>query len=373
MANPTKTNVIGYFNGNDYSMRIDLSEQNLVLNIPPKGYVIDRTGRLVNDPILDRYVGRGKLSRASDPKQQTDVILLRPVNDTSAGPVLHSHSVTQVNGFETKDGRVTAQKPTGDVKPVNTPPPQSYNPVKGMTIEQAKALKLIKPTRPVPEDFGAEETTGAPKAGQDIPNIAYAVDTVRGRKPTPLPAELASPATPQQAAIIQSLQRASNLDPESPGLLSQVARSVVSEARIPAPAPAPAPKTEVPTVSAMPSFPKPILGDQGPAKFVRPPPLSERVPTIIETSAPEPEPEPDLLIEEEICGMQPDATDAEHNLEAEDRVEAALRVPPPPSPGSTELNCPICGKLVSSVSRLKSHASYKHPNEYAQLCKDYTE
>lgn len=363
MSTQSKTNVIGYFNPNEYPLQLSLAEHNMVLQLPPKAYVIDRTGRLVNDPVLDRFVGKGKLSRASDPKQQVEVTLLRPVNDTAApAPNPHQHSVSQAQRFDTKDGRVVAVNAVNTAPQPVTPPPQSYNPVKGMTIEQAKAMKLIKPTKPVPEDFGADETTGAPKSGQEIPQIKYATDTVRGRKAPPLPAELAQPATPQQAAIIQGLERAATVDPENPNVLGQVARTVVTEtvAQV-APAPQGVPVT--PTV-----FPKPQLTETpGPAKFVPPPPPEQRIPTEVVETAPAEEPS-GIVVEDELPGAP--ASAPETNLEVEDRTEASLRVPPPPSVDA--ISCPECGKKVANPGRLKLHAAAAHKDKLAAIMAPYT-
>src|SRR5512137_823000 len=268
----TKTNVIGYFNPNEYPLQLSLAEFNMVLQLPAKAYVVDRTGRLVNDPVLDRFVGKGKLARASDQKQQVEITLLRPVNDPSPVPAAHQHSVSQAQRFDTKDGRVVAVNPVNTAPQPATPPPQSYNPVKGMTIEQAKKLHLIKPTKPVPEDFGADESTGAPKAGQEIPTIKYATDTVRGRKPAPLPAELAQPATPQQQAIIAGLERAAAVNPEDPNVLSHVARTAVVET-IQTP---PVPSLPPPVLDAAPTQPAPA---PAPRRLVPPPIPTNPTPT----------------------------------------------------------------------------------------------
>lgn len=359
MSTTNKTNVIGYFNPNEYPLQLSLAEHNMVLQLPPKAYVIDRTGRLVNDPVLDRFVGKGKLARASDQKQQVEITLLRPVNDVAPQPAPHQHSVSQAQRFDTKDGRVVAVNPVNTAPQPATPPPQSYNPVKGMTIEQAKQLKLIKPTKPVPEDFGADETTGAPKSGQEIPQIKYATDTVRGRKPAPLPAELAQPATPQQAAIIQGLERAATSNPDDPNLLSQVARTAVAEAQgVPV----------TPTV-----FPKPLLTETpGPAKFVPPPPPEQRVPTTVVSTAPEAEAS-GIVVEEELPGATAE-TAPETDLQEEARVEAATRVPPPPlvTAPAAEIKCPECGKVVTNPSKLRQHATIKHPDKLAQIMAPYS-
>jgi len=367
MTTATKTNVIGYFNPNEYPLQLSLAEFNMVLQLPPKGYVIDRTGRLVNDPVLDRFVGKGKLARASDQKQQVEITHLRPVNDTAAAPATHQHSVSQAQRFDTKDGRVVAVNPVNTAPQPITPPPQSYNPVRGLTIEQAKQLKLIKPTRNVPEDFGADESTGAPRSGQEIPTIKYATDTVRGRKPAPLPAELAQPATAQQQAIIQGLERAAQTNPDDPNVLAQVARTAVVEAI--------QPLQGVPPVTA---FPKPVLNESPAPQRMVPPPIPTNPQPTPMTVFPSPvlneQPESGLTVEEELPGTPEVAPEAaqEVDLHEEDRVDAARRVPPPPSPD--QVTCAACnGKAFANKGLLLRHVRRFHPDKEAALMATYAE
>lgn len=371
-----KTNVIGYFNPNEYPLQLSLAEHNMVIQLEPKQYVVDRTGRLVNDPVLDRFVGKGRLARASDQKQQVEFTLLRPVNDPSTvAPAPHQHPVSQASRFETKDGRVTAVNQVNTAPQVATPPPQSYNPVRGMTVEQAKALRLIKPTKPVPEDYGAEEGTGAPKAGQEIPTIKYATDSVRGRKPAPLPAELAQPATPQQAAIIQGLERAASVNPEDPDLLSQVARVAVTET-------VQAPPQGMPPTTA---FPKPQLDESNvqpppvpqapPTRISAPPIPTNPTPTVITPLPPPPQEEDEggLVVEDELPSVSGEAQPEDappHDVEVEDRVEEARRPAPPAKIGT--IPCPKCqGKTFATVGLFLRHVRRFHGNQESELMAPY--
>lgn len=344
MAN--KTSVIGFFNPNEYPLLLVVSEHNMQINLEPKKYIVDRTGALVNDPLLDSYVGKGKLSRARDPKQQVDIVYLRPVNPAPAPgvePTPFSHAVSQATGFQVKDGRVQPVMPAQSVVPqANVPPPVSYNPVKAYTIEEAKRLKFVRPTKPVPEDFGADETTGAPKSGQEIPEIRYAVDSTRGRRPKPLPAELAQPASPQQAAIIAGLERAATVNPEDPNILRQ-ARTIT---QVPAMA-------VLPSSGPIPGLPKPQLTESAaPAPRVRvaPPIPINPVPTQITLQAPEEE-ESGLVVEEDL-----------------EEIESP--VPAPPTDESVE--CPRCpDKSFKNVGLLRRHVRKYHVAEEAELLKPF--
>jgi hypothetical protein len=356
----TKTNVIGYFNPNEYPLLLSISEHNMQIHLEPKKYIVDRTGALVNDPILNAYVGKGRLSRASDPKQQVDIVHLRPVNPAPApgvAPTAFTHSVSQATGFQVKDGRVQpiAPAPTA-VQPAVVPPPVSYNPVKAYSIEDAKRLKLIRPTRPVPEDFGAEETTGAPKSGQEIPEIRYATDSVRGPKPKPLPAELAQPATPQQAAIIQGLERAATTNPDDPNVLQRTAKSVVTEVISPIlPPPAP-PVPILPLSGPIPGLPKPQLTEStAPAARVSAPPIPKNpTPTTMAPLPPPPveEAESGLVVEEDLSPEAP---------------SAAAMLPPIPRP--TGLTCPRCPshEPFKNLGLFKRHIRKFHAEEEQTL------
>jgi hypothetical protein len=356
---PNTTNVIGYFNPNDHPLQLSLAEFNMVLQLQPKAYIVDRTGRLVNDPHLDRFVGKGRLARASDQKQQVEIILLRPVNDTAAAPNAHQHSVSQATRFDTKDGRVIAVAPVNTAPQPPTPPPVSYNPVRGLTIEEAKRLRYIKPTRPVPEDFGADETAGAPKSGQEIPTIKYATDTVRGRKPAPLPAELAQPATPQQQAIIASLERAATSNPEDPNLLTQVSRTAIQEASQPLPPPIPIPAP----------LPPPVL-DQTPRRLVPPPIPKNPVPTAATIFPPpvlDEAPESTMIVEEELT-----PTTTVPATQAEDRADAARHGSPPPELGA--IACPKCSnKSFANRGLFLRHVRRFHSDAEAELMAPYPE
>ena len=353
-----KTSVIGYFNPNDYPLLISVSEHNMQIQLEPKKYIVDRTGALVNDPLLNAYVGRGRLSRASDPKQQVDVVLLRPVNPAPTPGVpatTFTHAVSQATGFQTKNGRVEAIMPPTTATGVAVPPPASYNPVKSYTMEEAKRLRLVRPTRPVPENYGAEETTGAPRSGREIPEIKYAVDSQRAAKSAPLPAELAKPATPQQAAIIENLQRASSVDHDDPNLLRHVAGQVANAA-VPPP----------PRIGPIPGLPKPQLTEETPAQEAKPvrvsaPPIPKNPqPTQIvnvQEEAPVEDAEPSLVVEEDLG-----------NADA-----ATVAVPPPPADEEDGLTCPRCPDHApfKNIGLFKRHVRKFHPESEAVLMQPF--
>src|SRR5262245_53209886 len=59
----TRTNVIGFKNSNTWPLSISISEYNMTIPVAPKDYVRDKEGQIVNDPVLEKYVGRGMLTK----------------------------------------------------------------------------------------------------------------------------------------------------------------------------------------------------------------------------------------------------------------------------------------------------------------------
>jgi hypothetical protein len=258
-------------------------------------------------------------------------------------------------------------------------PPQSYNPVKGYSVEEAKRLRFIKPTKPVPEDYGAEEGTGAPKSGQEIPMIRYATDTVRGNKPKPLPAELAQPATPQQQAIIAGLNQAAAVNAESPALLQEVARRVLTGGEVSAP---PVPVFHQPPPG--PVLPPPVLDASPgvPPKLVAPPIPTNPTPTVMTPlEFPKPVLTEGVLVEDELPaveGAPEDAPEPAAEVEIQDRVEAASRPKHPEindeatGQSPKAVTCPLCaGKKFAAPRYLRSHAQQLHPDQVEQLMAPY--
>jgi hypothetical protein len=337
------TNVIGYFNPNDYSLSLAITEFNMNIQLAPKQYIVDRGGRLVNDPFLDNYVGKGKLSRASDKKKSVEIVSLVPYSAiTQAAAVTQAapHPVTQAVGFHKNSQGVTVPIGTSPTVPVvANPPPQSYNPVRGYSVEEARKLRLIKPVRSVPDDYGADESTGAPPQGSKIPPIRYATDAVR----TPvkaLPEGLAAPATPQQQALIAQMEQAANQNPDDPNLLGRVSTAVAART---------------------------IASNAPPAASSVPPPIpTNPQPTAISVlNPPAALPEPDLGQGQEATFVAED--ELPENMAAAVVSPSRAAVPPPPidedeaAPPLPVLTCPQCaGKTFKNQGVLNRHNKKFH-------------
>jgi hypothetical protein len=356
------TKVVGYFNPNDYPMQLIVSEHNLTLNLPPKSYVVDRDQRLVNDPLLDHYVGKGRLSRATGQKE-VQVILLAPLNrQPQPGQTANAyqHAVSEAVGFQ-KDayGQTQPIIAKESVPVAAVPPPVSYNPVKALTVEQAKQLRLIKPTRRVPEDFGVDDGQGAPLAGEKVPYITHARDTTKAQV-EPLPEVVAKEINPTTKALVDSMGQASSAPDidEEPDVVARAIKEVTANPIAP-----PAPVAPPPPASS-----EPILEEL--RKPTAPPIPSNPQPTEIQLNQPLPDPiledDSGLVVDEEIPA-KPGAAVPPPPLD--DDLEGTTVSPPQPT--SSVLTCPKCpGVQCTTPGYLKRHINRKHPDEAVEMLAD---
>jgi hypothetical protein len=205
------TKVTGYYNPNSWQIALEISEANLKCVLNPGQYIRDRDRQLINDPIFEQFVRPKGLARATG-EDQVPVRYVPRILKT-ARP---AHSVTQATAF--------VRQPDGAVIPAYATDPTvqgpevavNANPVVGMTVEAARAMGLIGKPRILSEDYGAQETTGAPASTKDLPSMKYSLESPpRLKTAAPLSPELmqADPRlTPaqmiQRATIQQGLARA---------------------------------------------------------------------------------------------------------------------------------------------------------------------
>jgi hypothetical protein len=363
MSNLT-TSVVGYFNPNDYPMQIVVAEHNLTIQLQPKQYIVDRAGRLVNDPTLDRYVGKGRLSRATNPKQKVAVVKLISVNHvapTGQPATQFTHPVYEARGFMRDANGQMVPVMAAPTAPVPTvAPPASYNPVKAMSVAEAKRLRLIKPTRQVREDYGVEDTNGAPIPGEKIPFIQCQTDTAKGQTGA-LPEALAKPLTAAQAQLAQGMQISQGINPESPQVLDQVAQAVKNM---------PLGTQQEAMVQPTPPPPTPM----GLLKSIPPPIPTNPAPSIIiqNTALPEPQLGDELIAEEEIspaseASSVPAIPTASVPLPVMEDADAAP-TGDEANPADPLLKCPLCpGKDFHHPGYLKRHINTKHQAQAEQL------
>lgn len=330
-----KTNVIGYCNSNDYPINIVIAEHNLSIQLSPKQFVVDRAGRRVNDPMLDKYVGKGRLSRATNPNKQVDVVKMVAVNHvspTGQPAVPYSHAVSSAQGFvRDQYGQVTPVMINTAPAPL-VKPPISYNPVRTMSVEEARKLNLIKPTRVVSEDFGADAKAANPGS---IPTIQYQTD-VAPAAAKHAPKEVF--ATPEVAhtQISEQMKAAQQFDIEDPNSITKMENAIISAA-----IPKSAQSADV------------VLKEESAA------------PKESSVSSELPEPALDgvdgVILEDNVA--QP----AEVQAEA---VEINSQEASVPQAAPVELKCPICkDKAFHHPGYLKRHINTQHKEQAESLLK----
>jgi hypothetical protein len=162
------TNVLGYFNNNPWPVHIAISQLGISIHLDQRGhYVADRQGHKINDPILDQYVGPGQLDREVSNQPVPVRYFARPENR----PTNDRHVVREATAFQ--------QTPHG-VRPIMAPirpeapvVQQHTAPVVGMSMEEARALNLIRPVTEAKES-DVTDTTGAPTRGDSLLTIEEA-------------------------------------------------------------------------------------------------------------------------------------------------------------------------------------------------------
>jgi hypothetical protein len=63
MAKKVMTRVSGYFNSARWPIQIVLSRLNITLILKPGDFILDASGRKINDPYFEVYADHGQLSR----------------------------------------------------------------------------------------------------------------------------------------------------------------------------------------------------------------------------------------------------------------------------------------------------------------------
>jgi hypothetical protein len=227
--NAAMTNTVGYYNGNKWPIHLVISELNVTLRLSPGEYILDSSGRKINDAFFDKYTKPLQLSKELS-KNGPVVLLAVPKVTSAAHNHSHQHPVRAVTSFtEDANGRrvpaLPAPAPVAPNLAVNTPTH------KGMSMEEARRLGLIGKPRVVPEDYGVTDTDGRPVDVSKAPPIKYAIEsTPRVRTDGALPAELTQmdeKLDPTQAAaraqLVGGLQKAAASNVESAtGFMNQV-------------------------------------------------------------------------------------------------------------------------------------------------------
>lgn len=376
MPEAPHTNVVGFQNNNGWPLNLQISELNMTLVVQPGAWVLDRAGRRVNDPLLNQYTAKGLLTRAEG--ESCPVVNLAENAATGqpgavAQPITREapqdrgqHAVREATEFKVDPATnqsVPSLKPTQNV-PI---PDASKASIHGYSIEDAKRLSLVRPTVDVPEDFGADESDGVPRAGQEIPTIKIARDKapINPKKLKPLPAELTETDDPAKQALVTSLQNAAqNTNPDAENATAAAMQSAMNAMEsTPAPAvPAPQPVAQEPKiVTATPTPP--------PADPNAQTEIMEKEP-VNETAAPGPQ---NLDSPASTAPLGGTTTFPEPVLEDDSpapEVEAQPAKPVQTSKTNTKV-CSVCSATFKYRSQLKQHAQRKHPDQVDEILAPY--
>ena len=220
-AEPRTTNVLGYYNPNTYKVSINISELGISVELPPSMFILERgTDRKINDPILDRYVGK-MLKPALSPTPVPVYAIKRPPPPTPSAHVV---------GQGVRDSAGKWQLAPAAPERLVAGPPINRASHTGMSIEEARKRGFIGKPRPVSEDYGAPETGGTPARGDNLPMIKYAMESQAPlARHGSLPSEYAQEIQPGAQAAISSLEQAAHTDAETVSLEQQDAERAVAE------------------------------------------------------------------------------------------------------------------------------------------------
>src|SRR3546814_892029 len=187
MDKPLTTNVLGYYNGNDWPINIVISELNQTITLQHGEYLMDSLGRKINDPYFDRFLLPRQLSKEvgeqSVPLIQVPKVTQAPVNTG------HVHSVTSVTEF--KHDSKGVRRPVISAPPSVPTPAVNSSEIRAMSVEEARAAGLLGKVRVVPADYGMPYN-GNGDLPQGLPDMRLLVDYL----PKACPAERTSPESP---------------------------------------------------------------------------------------------------------------------------------------------------------------------------------
>ena len=341
------TKVIGFFNPNEWPVSIHSSQLGLNnLTIPKGGYVTDTQGNKINDPRLSSYVGPNMLATefSDEPVPVREIVppgdrrtamespgfTSSPTVPASMRPPAMSQTSRVAAVRAAMNVKAPSAAPSAAPKPAaapappprqmtsvttGEPAPATHNPVKAMSMADARRLGLVAGTvTPAPEGLPDNDNKEVAKAA---PFIGYARDgSLRGRPaarpptatvpaapgktvslvgargsgvnapqpPPPVQPERAPDTPPAQAAflpgvevrkggIAESMAEEAQVDADAPDVVGQVLHRVAATTAVPpavATTAAPPPATTAappPATTASPSvvgdLPEPRLGVAG--------------------------------------------------------------------------------------------------------------
>lgn len=360
----TATNVVGYFNGNDWPINISSSELGVMITLQPREYLLNSAGQKINDPYFERYLQPRQLSKEVLKSGAVQMVMApRRINQVEGQAVMtHAHPVRAVTQFvsDAKGVRrpVIPQAVAVAVPLINAPS------VRGMSVEEARAQGIIGKPRLVPEDFGAEDNANGNPVTH-APMIRHSIEsTPKVRMADQLPPELVNNVglKPEQAqvanALVQGLSVAAHqLNPaESTGFLNQTV-PVMESAPIQPPLVAP-------------------IAHATPMAAPLPPPNLAGAENMEEEPEDAPLPAPIGFAESQLTSgahqtsiSSPPTPIIEALKKQKSPMVAKAAAPKDAKP----IVCPICNAQHKYRSQLQTHAKSKHAENYDEIMAQFPE
>lgn len=356
------THTCGYYNGERWPIQLVISKFNITLTLKAGEYILDRSGRKINDPYFDLFVQNKQLRREESDKPVPlitvpVVTVATPMTTQQANPV---RAVTQWM----RDKKGVRQPVLTQPEP---PPPQplpeavvatASDSVRPMTMEEARRAGFVRRVREVPEEYGANDTTGLPPA--NIPRMKVAIDPSMNKAATPLPKEMLrlpanDPNRQARSQIVAGLAQSAKAPPADTSSSPFGNAGVVNSSPLMAGVPAQIQESEAPT-DVEPSEPEP-LSEQEPELQVE---LQEQQPVVAL-------PEPDLQELEEM-----EAQDPPPPLPVAPKLTQP-KVPLKPLTPANKFTCIACGAPFKFRSQLLNHAKAKHADRLNAIMASYPE
>ncbi len=348
-----RTNVKGYFNPNTWPVQIAISELNLSIRLEPMQFILDRrTGKKINDPLLDAYVGP-KMLRPEIVDTPIEVVPMPVI----AAPVQARPGYVVGQGVRDGDGKwqpptVAAQPEMPLTAPSGATLVSVRESVHGMTVEEARQRGLIGKPKFVPEDYGAAESDGAPVEGRNIPSIKYSIESkprAAAAQIGALPEALLQNVDPKMAPILEGMKTAASTEQEAalePVKMTPKVPNTEIQRRTVAVPPAPA---------------------QSPAPSVAP--AKRRLAqVVVPEHAAEPEPEPEPAARIATTGPVPPSPDSPiYGGRFDDMPEPSLMEGREEPGRELETICAACGKRFKFRSWYVRHVKQAHRDRLSEL------
>ncbi len=380
------TNTVGYKNPHAGPVYLEINDLNIKVELPSGKFIMDTQGNLINDPVFEPYCHPKGLMRVTSDAP----VPLRMVPASARPGNRPTSAVTQAQAFVRNPATGTVQPVYAPAAAAQQPPPVNKNPIMGMTVEEARKRGLIgRKQILVPDDYGADETTGAPERGKKLPDIRVSIESpplVRTTAPLRpeqmqvttegLTQQEAAVLTPQEIANRQMMQnnlvQASAAEPERfnpatvrPNLAQAPVRLIAPDepVGIVGATEIVAPRAIAPIQPAQeqPARPASVVRTKvAPAKI-------KRARTVVVEDAPA---APPPVVQKVVAAAEPETVEEEAPAE-EAPTEAVEEAAEAPAEQEGRFVCAADGKPFKFRSDLLRHVQRNYPDMAEQLMQPY--